>query len=105
MPVETTIRGIDDRTRIMEDNTSIKQKLREYIKDNVLFRDAGTFDEDTSFTESGILDSTGFLGLITHVEATFGIEITDEELDPDNLETLSKVAGFIERKLQEKEAA
>ncbi len=89
----------------MEDSTSIKQKIRDYLRDNVLFGDGGMPDEDTSFTESGILDSTGFLGLITYVEATFGIEISDEELDPENLETLSKVSGFIERKLGEKEAA
>ena len=86
----------------MEDNVSIKQRIREYIRDNVLLGDGDIPDEDTSFTETGILDSTGFLGLITFVETTFGIEISDDELDPENLETLSKISGFVQRKLQEK---
>ena len=82
---------------------SIKQQIREYIVENVLLGDGDMPDENTSFTESGILDSTGFLGLITFVETTFGIEISDDELDPENLETLSKISGFIEKKLGEKE--
>ena len=86
----------------MEDNVSIKQRIREYIKDNVLLGDGDIPDDDTSFTETGILDSTGFLGLITFVETEFGIEISDDELDPENLETLSKISGFIQKKLQEK---
>jgi len=88
----------------MEDTTSIKQQIHDYIKDNVLLGDGDIPDENTSFTESGILDSTGFLGLITFAETTFGIEISDEELDPENLDTLSKISGFIERKLAEKNA-
>ncbi|HEC04552.1 MAG TPA: acyl carrier protein [Phycisphaerales bacterium] len=87
----------------MEDNVSIKQRIRGYIKDNVLLGDGDIPDEDTSFTETGILDSTGFLGLITFVETEFGIEISDDELDPENLETLSKISAFIQRKLEEKE--
>jgi len=88
----------------MEDNVSIKQRIRGYIKDNVLLGDGDIPDEDTSFTETGILDSTGFLGLITFVETEFGIEISDDELDPENLETLSRICAFIQRKLEEKES-
>lgn len=89
----------------MEDNGSIKQQIRDYIRDNVLLGDGDMPDENTSFTESGVLDSTGFLGLITFVETTFGIEISDDELDPENLETLSKISGFVKRKLGEKAAS
>lgn len=83
---------------------SIKEQIREYIRDNVLLGDGDVLDENVSFTESGILDSTGFLGLITFAEATFEIDISDDELDPENLETLSKISGFVERKLAEKNA-
>ena len=88
----------------MEANMSIKQQIREYIAENILLGDGDVPDENTSFTESGILDSTGFLGLITFTETAFGIEISDDELDPENLETLSKISGFIEQKLAEKKA-
>lgn len=89
----------------MKDKVSIAQQVRQYIAENVLFDDGDTLDENVSFQESGILDSTGFLGLITFVETTFDIEISDDELDPENLETLSKISGFIERKLRERETA
>ena len=83
---------------------SIKEQFREYIKENVLLGDGDVLDENASFTENGILDSTGFLGLITFAESTFQIEISDDELDPENLETLSKISSFIERKLAENDA-
>ena len=86
----------------MEDKTSIKQQIREYINENILFGNEDVFDENTSFTESGILDSTGFLQLVTFAEETFGVEISDEELDPENLETLAKISHFLENKLDKK---
>ena len=92
------------RGNLKEGMMSIKEQIREYIKDNVLLGDGDVLDENASFTESGILDSTGFLGLITFAESTFGIEISDDELDPENLENLSRISNFIERKLAEKNA-
>lgn len=83
---------------------SVKEQIRAYIQENVLLGDGDALTDNISFTESGILDSTGFLGLITFAESTFGIEISDEELDPENLETLSKISGFVESKLSLKEA-
>ena len=83
---------------------NIKQQISEYIMENVLFNDGDVLEENVSFQESGILDSTGFLGLITFVEGKFAIEISDDELDPDNLETLSKISSFVEKKMGKKEA-
>lgn len=91
--------------RCMVKREEISRRVREYIVQNVLFDDGDGLDEDVSFQESGILDSTGFLGLLTFVETTFGIEVSDDELDPENMETLSKISSFVERKLREKETA
>jgi acyl carrier protein len=88
----------------MEGNMSIKQQIREYIMENVLFGEGEELEENASFQESGILDSTGFLGLITFAETTFEIEISDEELDPENLDSLNRISGFVEKKLGEREA-
>jgi acyl carrier protein len=73
--------------------------------DNILFGDGEKLSEDASFQESGILDSTGFLELITFVEERFGIEITDRELVPENFDTLRKMSGFVDEKLHMKTAA
>ena len=77
------------------------QELRTFIIDNFLFGDASgrfTFTDDDSFQERGIVDSTGILELVCHLQERYGIEIDDAELVPDNLDSLSKVARFIDRK-------
>ena len=86
----------------MANSVSVKQQIREYIRQNLLLGNEDVVDDNASFAESGMLDSTGFLGLVTFVEEAFEIEISDDELDPDNLETLSKIAHFVERKVAEK---
>ena len=78
----------------------VQQEIRNYIVDKILFDDGEMLDEDLSFQESGVLDSTGFLELITFIEERFGIEISDWELVPENFDTLRKVAGFVQSKKQ-----
>jgi len=83
---------------------SFSQELRTFIIDNFLFGDASgrfTFSDDDSFQERGIVDSTGILELVCHLQEHYGIAIEDEELVPDNLDSVSKVARFVERKQQE----
>lgn len=80
----------------------VKQEIRRYIVDNILFGDVGNLDEDIPFHESGILDSMGFLELITFVETKFAIKIPDSELNPENFDTLRKMSSFFEEKLSQK---
>ena len=81
----------------------IQSEIRNYIIENILFGDEELLDLDTSFQESGILDSIGFLELITFVEEKFDIKITDNEVVPENLETLRKISNFVKTKLDEKQ--
>jgi acyl carrier protein len=80
----------------------VQQEIRDYIKENILFGDGEKLDENVSFQESGILDSTGFLELITFVEQQFGVDIADDELVPENFDTLKKMSTFVEQKLAAK---
>jgi len=54
--------------------------------------------DDSSFLESGVIDSTGVLELVTYLENKFGFKIADEELVPENLDSINNVLRFIERK-------
>ena len=81
---------------------SILQDIRSYIVDNILFGDGERLDEDTSFRESGVLDSTGFLELITFAEEKFGIQVDDSEVVPENFDTVRKMSEYVERKLNAK---
>ena len=83
---------------------SVQQEIYTHIVDNILFGDAERLDENVSFQESSILDSTGFLELITFVEERFGVEIADEELIPEHFDTLGKMARFVDGKLNSKAA-
>ena len=73
--------------------------LRQYIQDNFILGSAGAnFGDGDSFMEMGILDSTGFLELIAHIEGTYGITVMDEEMIPENLDSLNSLVAFLSRK-------
>lgn len=78
---------------------SIKQPLRTFILENYLFTDdqSALADAD-SFLEKGILDSTGIMEVIFFIEEQFGIKVEDEEMIPQNLDSIDYLAAFIERK-------
>jgi acyl carrier protein len=83
---------------------SLIHELRTFIVDNFLFGDASgrfAFTNDDSFQERGIVDSTGIIELVCHLQDHYGIDIADAELLPDNLDSVSKVASFVARKQRE----
>ena len=78
---------------------SIEDKIRAYIAENILFSDNGyPHTDDTSFLEEGIVDSMGIMELVMFVDESFGITVEDEELVPDNFDSVSKLAAYIRRK-------
>lgn len=77
----------------------IKDSVRQFIIDSVLFGQ-GTVADDVSFLDTGIIDSTGVLELVAHIEQTYNIKIENSELVPENLDSLNAIAGFLERKLK-----
>lgn len=73
--------------------------LRQFITDNFLFGLQGqTFSDDDSLLEKRIIDSTGVLELIAFLDATFGIKVGDDELLPENLDSINRLVRFIEKK-------
>ena len=79
-------------------------KVREFIVENFLFGDGESLKNDTSFMEEGIIDSTGILELVFFLEETFGLSVEDEELVPENMDSLQSITRFIERKLDSSSA-
>jgi acyl carrier protein len=84
--------------------TQYSNDIRNYIVDNFLFGDGSSLQDDRSFMESGILDSTGVLELVAFLESTFGIQVSDREMVPENLDSVDRAAAFCARKLAEKSA-
>ena len=80
-------------------STSIIHSTYGFVVENFLFGDKQEIDEEQSFIQSGVIDSTGILELVQYLEETYGFTIDDEEMVPENLDSLSGVASFVQRKL------
>lgn len=77
----------------------MRDKIRTFIFENFLFgRVDDPLSDDDSFLENGIIDSTGVLELVAFIEETFGIKVDDEDLIPDNLDSVNSLLNFLERK-------
>ena len=78
---------------------SLASELRRFVEDNFLMgSDAIRLADADSFLEHHVLDSTGFLELIAHLEATYDIKVADDEMVPENLDSLHRVAEYVARK-------
>jgi len=78
--------------------TQVSQTVRDFIIENYLFGEDQPFADDQSFLQTNLIDSTGILELVHFLEQTFDITVEDEEMVPENLDSLSNVTHFIVRK-------
>ncbi|MCK5097877.1 MAG: acyl carrier protein [Desulfobacteraceae bacterium] len=78
--------------------TDIKVTIKQFIIENFLFGDDEGLEDDTSFLEEGIIDSTGMLELIVFLEEDLSIEIEDEEMIPENLDSINNLLTFLNKK-------
>jgi acyl carrier protein len=77
----------------------IREQIRRYISENLLFSDDDfPYDDDSSFLKNGVVDSTGVMELVSYVEKEFGIVVQPHEVVPDNFDSVSNLAGYIQRK-------
>ncbi|MFC1633197.1 acyl carrier protein [Planctomycetota bacterium] len=75
------------------------ETVSHFVIEKFLFGDGDELKEDTSFLEEGVIDSTGILELVMFLEETYGIKIQDEELVPQNMDSLQNIALFLDVKL------
>jgi acyl carrier protein len=75
---------------------SIETQIRNYILENFLYtKDEEKLHNDDSFLEDGIVDSTGILELLLFVEENFDIQVEDEEVVPDNFDSVERLKRYI----------
>ena len=78
---------------------SIETEVRRYVVEHLLFgRNDVELRGDTSFLESGLVDSTGVLELVQFLEETFQVKVEDEDLIPANLDSVNALTRFVENK-------
>ena len=77
-------------------DVQVRAELAEFIVSNYLFGDATLAPgDDASLIETGIIDSTGILELIEFLESHFGIEVSEAETVPENLDGISSLTKFV----------
>jgi len=77
----------------------IEEKIKSFIQDNFLLGDKNrVIKEDESFLQGGTIDSTGVLELVNFIEETYKIKVEDEELIPENLDSIKNLVAYIKRK-------
>jgi len=78
--------------------TSFATDVRSFVVANFLLGRGEALTDDASFMDEGLIDSTGILELVSHLEETYGIEVLEEELVPDNLDSVNRIAAYLSRK-------
>lgn len=84
---------------------TIESTLRGFLQETFYVREAESLRSDASLVDEGIVDSTGFLELTAFLESEFGITVQDDEIVPENLDTLARMVAFVERKREAASAA
>lgn len=73
-----------------------RDKIREYILKNFLFsEDVFPYSDDDSLIDNRIIDSLGILELVTFIEEAFAISINDDDIVPENFDSINKLAEYI----------
>lgn len=81
----------------------IENNIKTYIAKNLIFSgDEFKYSDDASFLEEGIVNSLGVMELVAYVEEHFGVNVDDQDITPDNFDSVSKLSAYVQRKLNGK---
>jgi len=76
---------------------TILTRIRQYIAENILFEETYPHPDQASFLEEGIVDSMNVLELVSFVEDHFGISVPDEDIIPENFDSVANMAQYVAR--------
>lgn len=80
---------------------NLEETIRNFVIETFIFDDSGEkLDNTQSFLETGVIDSTGMLELVSFIEEEFNLKMDDEDLIPDNLDSVNNVVNYINKKLK-----
>ena len=79
---------------------NVESTVRQFLRGE-LGKDESSVGPDDSLLESGTIDSMGVLQLVAFLENTYAVKVDDEDLMPENFDTISAIAAFIERRRAE----
>jgi len=77
---------------------TVEESVRQLMIERAWLEQQDSVSDTDSLVEHGVIDSLTMMELIGFLERTYEIQVTDDELIPENFETLSAIAGFVEQK-------
>jgi acyl carrier protein len=82
------------------DTKAIEPQIRQFIASNILYSTEGfTYADDTSLLREGIIDSLGVVELVEFVQSRFGVKVDQQEVTPDNFDSVTRLAAYVRKKL------
>jgi acyl carrier protein len=79
--------------------SDIKTNISTYVIEYLVKESGIVLEDDTSFLEKGIIDSTGVMELVAFLEETFGIRVEDDEIVPEIFDSISRLVNYVQLKL------
>jgi len=77
----------------------IKDQIRQFIMKNFVFDKRRVLKDEESLLESGVVDSTGILEVIAHLEEDFAVKVEDIEFRAENFDSIERITTFVAKKL------
>ena len=79
--------------------TSIRRQVREFIEANFLYLEPDLeLADDDDLLGLGLVDSLGFVELVEEVQARFGIDVEDVEINEKNFGSIDRIVAFVDAK-------
>jgi acyl carrier protein len=89
------------KLKLEEITVEIESDIRTFIAKNLLYSGDGfRYSDDISFLEEGIVDSIGVMELVAFVEEKYKFRVNDQDVTPDNFDSVNRLASYIRRNLQ-----
>lgn len=81
-------------------SNDVKDKLMFFIQNNILYNESiSEIDSDESLIDHGYIDSTGIIGLVTFIEKCFNFKVYDNEILPENFDSINSIYMYINNKI------
>jgi len=79
-------------------STQIRDRVRKFIVTNFYIPEPSALADETSLLETGVVDSTGVLEVISFLEDSFEVTVDEEEMVPENLDSIARISAYVDRK-------
>ena len=78
---------------------NVEQPIRDFIATHLLYSNEGfNYADDASLLREGIIDSLGVVELVEFLQTQFQLKVDQQEVRPDNFDSVAKMAAFVRRK-------